>query len=97
MKFTNKKKLQLYNSESRKSIVVESGSSIEYLSLETQYNEFYRTSTYRLNCIFENIPVVITCTKRKEEDNQAVSCVYGNLFKGKRYFWDEVFEEKFPE
>lgn len=97
LNLTNKKKLQLYNSESRKSIVVEPGSSIEYLNHEASYNEFYRTSTYRLNCMFENNPVVITCTMRKDEDKRAVSCVHGNLFKSKRYFWNEVFEENFPK
>ena len=97
MNLTNKKKLQLYNPENRKAIIVETGSKIEYLNHETLYNKFYRTSTYRLNCIFESNPVVITCSKRKEEDKQAVNCVYENLFKNKRYFWDEVFEENFPE
>ena len=97
MILTNKKKLQLYNLENRKSIIVEIGSKIKYLSHETNYNKFYRTSTYRLNCMFEDNPVIVTCTMRKNEENKAVSCVYGNLFKNKRYFWNEVFEEKFPE
>ena len=96
MNLTNKKKLQLYNPENRKAIIVETGSKVEYLSHETLYNEFYRTSTYRLNCMFENKPVVITCAKRDDEVKQTVNCVYENLFKNKRYFWDEVFEEKFP-
>ena len=97
MILTNKKKLQLYNVENRKSVVVEIGSNVEYLSHETNYNEFYRTSTYRLNCMFEDNPVIITCTMRKDEDKRAVSCVYGSLFKNKTYFWNEVFEENFPK
>ena len=97
MRLTKKKKLQLYNSINKKSIVVEEYSTLEYISHECSYNEFYRTHTYRLNCNFQDSLVVITCSKSKEEEDKTVNCVYENLFKVKRYFWNEVFKENFPE
>lgn len=95
-------KIELVSYNNNGSVDIPAGSRLEHIKTKTSLHAYYEIFTYIISCSLINedetrTPVDIRCSKYVGTKNYKVDCVKGNLHKSKAIYWNEVFDEEFPE